>query len=101
MNWKNHEVNVIEWTNISSCTKWRLGDNVVLWLMKCLTRTVSFGIFMDDYFLSFRLLTHLGFDNIQADVLNKNMLCKYHWGQTAAKKRNVDTLNSAHQAKKV
>ena len=23
-----------------------------------------------------------------------------HWGQTAAKKRNVATLNSAHQAKK-
>ena len=24
----------------------------------------------------------------------------YHWGETAAKKRNVVTLNSAHQAKK-
>ena len=25
----------------------------------------------------------------------------YHWGQTAAKKRKVPTLNSAHQVKKV
>ena len=25
---------------------------------------------------------------------------QYRWGETAAKKRNVDTLDNAHQAKK-
>ena len=38
-------------------TKWRLAEKVVLWLMKCLTPAVSFVIFMDNYFTSFRLLT--------------------------------------------
>ena len=64
--------------------------------MECLTPNFSFDIFMDNYFISFRLLTHLGVNNIRATgVLNK-----MHWGEAAAKKRNVATLNSAHQAKK-
>ena len=61
----------------SSSTKCRLGKNVVLWLMECLTPTVSFDIFMNNYFTSFRLFTHLGVDNIRATcVLNKNRLRK-------------------------
>ena len=46
--------------------------------MECLTPTVSFDIFMDNnYFTSFRLLTHLGVNNIPATgVLNKNRLRK-------------------------
>ena len=46
-------------------------------------------IFMDSYFTSFRLLTHLGFCNIRATgALNKNWLCKCTviWGKAAAKK---------------
>ena len=45
--------------------------------MECLTPTVSFDIFRDNYFTSFRLLTHLGVNNIRAaGVLNKNKLRK-------------------------
>ena len=45
--------------------------------MECLTATVSFNIFMDNCFTSFRLFTHVGVNNIQATaVLNKNRLHK-------------------------
>ena len=58
----------------SSSSKWRLGENVVLRLLGCL----SFDIFiMNNYFTSFRLLTHIGVNNIRAArVLNKNRLRK-------------------------
>ena len=57
--------------HVASSTKWVLGENVVLRLMECLTPTVSY-IFMNNYFASFRLLIHLGVNNIQAtSVLNK------------------------------
>ena len=66
-----------KYSKVSSSTKWRLGENVVLQLMICLTPTVSFDIFMDNYFTSFRLLTHLGVNNIRATrVLSKNRLTK-------------------------
>ena len=42
-----------------------LGDNVVLRLMGCSTLTVSFDLFMDNYFTSFCLLTHIGVNNIR------------------------------------
>ena len=42
---------------IGSSTKWRLEGNVVLRLIECLTRTVSFDLFMNNYFTFFRLLT--------------------------------------------
>ena len=45
--------------------------------MECLTPTFPFDIFMDNYFTSFRLLTHLVVNNIWAiGVLNKNRLLK-------------------------
>ena len=60
-----------------SLTKWGLGENVVLRLMECLTPSFIFDIFMDDHFSSFRLLNHLGVNNIRATVkLNKNRLRK-------------------------
>ena len=44
----------------------------------CLTSTVSFDLFMDNYFTSFCLLTHLEVNNIGArDVLKNNSLYKY------------------------
>ena len=58
-------------------TMLRLGENVVLRLIECLTPSVSFDIPMYNYFTSFRLLTHLGVNNIRATrVLNKNRLRK-------------------------
>ena len=41
--------------------------------MECLTPSVRFNIFMDNYFKFFRLLTHLGVNDIRATrVLSKN-----------------------------
>ena len=63
-------------SKVSTSAKWRLRENV-LQLMECLTPTVSFDIFRDNYFTPFRLLTHLGVNNIRATgVLNKNKLRK-------------------------
>ena len=45
--------------------------------MEYLTPAFSFDIFLDNYFTSFRLLTHLGVNNIRATgVLSKNKLRK-------------------------
>ena len=64
-------------SKVSFSTKWRLEENVVLRLIEFLTPTVHFDIFMDNYFTSFRLLTLLGVNNIQATrALNKNRLRK-------------------------
>ena len=53
------------------------GENVVLRLMECLTPTVSFDIFTDNYFISFRLFVHFGVNNIRTTgILNKNRLRK-------------------------
>ena len=55
-----------------------IGENVALQLMECLTLSVKFEIFMDYYFTSFGLLTHLLVNKIRATrVLNKNRLRKY------------------------
>ena len=62
-------------SEVSLSTIWRLGENVVLRMIECLIPSVSFDIFMDNYFTSFCLLTHLGVNNIRATrVLNKNRL---------------------------
>ena len=88
-------------SKVSCFTKCRLGENVVLRLIECLTSSVSSEIFMDSYFTTFRLLTHLGVNNIQATrVLDKNRLCKETILGDKQPQRNVAILNSAHQAKK-
>ena len=48
----------------ASSTKWGLGDAVQR-LLEYLTQTLSFGLFMDNYFTSFRLLTHLGVNKFE------------------------------------
>ena len=64
-------------SKIFPSTKWRLGENVAPQLMECLNLSVSFEIFMDNYFISFRLLTHLGVYNIRVThVFSKNRLHK-------------------------
>ena len=74
---------------VSTFIKCKLGENLVLQLMECLTASVSFEIFMDNYFTSFRLLTHLGVNNIRATQMH------YHWGQADAKK-GTWLLSTAH-----
>ena len=68
-----------------------IGENAVLLLVECLTPSVSFDVFMDNYFSSFCLLAHLGVNNIRAThVLNKNRLCKCTiTGDEQLQKRNV------------
>ena len=88
-----------KYSKFSSTTKWRLGENIVLRLMVCLTPTVSFDTFKDNYFTSFRLFTHLGANNSKATrLLTKNRLheCTIIWNKHLQKKRNVTTLNSTH-----
>ena len=64
-------------SKVSSSSKWRLGENVVLRLMEWLTPYVSFDMLMDNYFTSLRLLMLLGVSNIRATcVLNKRRLRK-------------------------
>ena len=89
-------------SKVSSSTKWRLGEDVVLQLMECLTPSVRFDIVMDTYFTYFRLLTHVGVNNIRATpVLNKNRLRKYTIiGDKQLQKKERGHLNSTHQAKK-
>ena len=91
-----------KYSKVSSFTKWRLGENLALRLMDCLTSSVSFDIFLDNYFTSFRLLTLPGVNNIRATrEHNKNRLRKSTViGYKQLQKKNVATLNSAHQAKK-
>ena len=87
-----------KYSNDSSSTRWRLGENVVLWPVECLTPSFSFDIFMaDNYFTFFCLLTHLGVNNIRATrVFNKNQLRKCAIiGDKQLQKRNVVTLKSA------
>ena len=49
---------------VASSTKCGLGENVVLWLMACLTAMFSFEIFICNCFTSFRLYTYelIGFE---------------------------------------
>ena len=61
---KNHDINVAEWAKITSSPKSRLGEGVVLRLIVCLTPTVSFDVFIGDYFIYFFLLTDLEVNNI-------------------------------------
>ena len=42
--------------------------------MEYLNQAISFGIFLDNYFPSFRLLTHLGVNNIWAEIDCANAL---------------------------
>ena len=65
---------------VASSTKWGLGENVVQRLMKCLPSTV-----MNNYVTCFRMLTHLGVNNICAQQKQVTQM-HYFWGQTAAKK---------------
>ena len=62
---------------VASSTKYGLGENIVLRMMKCLPPTASYHKLMDSYFTFFRLLTHLEANNVGATgVLNKNRLRK-------------------------
>ena len=53
-----------------SSTKCGLGENVVLWLMECLTPAFGCDIFMNNKYRTLRLLTHIGVNKICATELD-------------------------------
>ena len=65
---------------------------------RMLTPTVKFDIFITISHL-FVLLTTLELTTFEQQVCSTTQMY-YRWEQTAAKKSNMTTLNSAHQAKK-
>ena len=68
--------------------------------MECLTPTFSLDMFMDNYFITFRLLTNLGVNNIQG-MLSKNGVRKCTIiGNKQLQKTNLASLNSTHQDEK-
>ena len=73
-------------------TKWKLGENFVLRPMECLTPTVKFDTFLT-------ITARLGVNNIRVTGVLKNATA-LQLGRSSCKKRNVATLNNAHQAKK-
>ena len=82
----------------ASSTKWKLGENFVLLLMKCLFQRLVIIYLWTVISYLFRLLTHLGVNIIWATVvLNKSRL--RNGDKQLQNKRNTVTLNSAHQAK--
>ena len=85
-------------SKVSSSTKWILGENVVLRPMECLTPTVKFDIFITFSHLLASQPT-LQFATFEQQVYSTTQM-HYYLEQTATKKWNMATLNSAHQAKK-
>ena len=75
----------------------------MLFWIACSSPTLTHHLFMDNYFTSFRQMTHLGVNIIRATgVLNNNRLREcLSLGTSSCKKTNLTTLNSAHQAQKV
>ena len=87
---------------VISSNKLGLGENVVLWLMECLTLTFIFHIFEDNYFKYFRLRTLFEVNNILATgVLSKDRLrmCTLIRGKQLQKKGNLVNWNSAARIK--
>ena len=86
--------------HFASSMKWGLGDNDVLRLMECLAPTVSFDLFMDNYFTSFGLfvsLPNLELTTFEQEVCSTKIdyANPLSWGTNNCKKRNLATLNSA------
>ena len=69
--------------------------------MENLTPSVSFDKFIDNYLTFFRLITHLGINNIRATcVLNKNMLRKITGNKLLQKKKKSVHFKQRTSSKK-
>ena len=106
--WSGKIVTLMLQNGQTTSTKWRLGENVVLRLMECLTPTVGFDIFTVHYFTSFRIFNHLGVNFIRAArVLIKNRLCKWKLETSSCVdsckscKRNVAILRARIKQKSI
>ena len=86
--------------HVSFSTRRGLEDNIVLRFMKCLTPTLSFNLFTDNYLISFRLFVCLPTlelatfkqEACSTKISYANTLSS---GSSRCKKWNVVTLNSA------
>ena len=90
-----------KYSNVFSSTKWRLGEKVVLWLMKCLCPAVSFDKFMNNNFTSFCQLTLLELRTFEQHVCSTK-ICYANvlsLETNSCEKRNFATLDSVDQAK--
>ena len=91
-------------SEVSSSTKWRLVENVVLRLMECLTSSASFDkLYLWITFSNlFVCLPSLELTTFEQQVCSKKVgdTNALSLGTNSCKKRNVVTLNSAHQVKK-
>ena len=71
-------------SKVSSTTELRLGENVVLWSMECLTPTAKFDIFIT---ISHQFVCRATLElAIFKQQVCSTMQMDYHWEQTAAKK---------------
>ena len=94
---------MVKHSKVYSSTKWRLQVNIILRLIECLTPSVSFDIFMDNYFTFFCLLNHLGVKNIRATHVYSAKIGYANallLRTSSCKKWNVATLSKTHLAKK-
>ena len=85
-------------------TRGGLRNNNVLRFMECLTPTVSFNLFTDNYFTYFRLficLPTLELATFKQDVCSTKIVSAktLSTGANNCKKRNVITFNSAARIK--
>ena len=94
-----------KWKQVASCTKSGLGDNVVLWFMECLTPTLSFDSFTNNYFFTsfclFVCVPTLELTTSKQEVFSTQIGYAYALssGTNSRKKRNVVTLHSAAHIK--
>ena len=86
---------MVKHAKVSSSTEWRLGENLVLRTVECLTPTFNVDIFITISHL-FVCRPTVELTTFEQQVCSTTRL-HCHWIHTAAKK---GTLNNAHQAKK-
>ena len=74
-------------SQVSASTKWRLGENVVLQLMECLTASVSFETILDISHL-FICLPTLELTTFEQHVRSTKIgyAMHYYWGETSKQK---------------
>ena len=81
-------------SKVFSSNEWRLGENVVLKPIECLTLTVKFDIFITVSHL-FVCRPTLELTKFEQQMYSTTQMY-YHWEPAAAEKRNVATFSRAH-----
>ena len=85
-------------SKVSSSTEWRLGENVVLRPMECLTPTVKFDIFITISYLIVSRPT-LEFTTFEQQVCSETQM-HHHWEETPVKKMEHGNIEQRTSSKK-